>query len=66
MLECSGKVQMVLLLVFMLVLALRRAVEERAERVAIGTAIGMEETKMLCVSVFLLFFSACVMMGMYE
>ncbi|WVZ11950.1 hypothetical protein V8G54_016480 [Vigna mungo] len=50
MLECSGKVQMVLLLVFMLVLVLRRAVDERAERVAIGTAIGMEETKMLCVS----------------
>jgi len=56
MLECSGKVQMVLLPVFVLVLALRRTVEERAESVAIGTAIGKEETKnALCfrVSVFL-------------
>jgi len=41
MLECRGKVQVVLLLVF--VLALRRAVKERAERVGIGTAIGKEE-----------------------
>jgi len=64
MLECSGKVQVVLLLVFVFVLALRRAVKERAERVGIGTAIGKKEV--LCVLMMMMMKKMMMMVGMYE